>query len=90
LISRFLFGCAAVVLLLSGAPLALELFRVDACLDRGGSYDYASARCDFQATHTPQPLLQRHRLSLGVGLPGAAVLSGLALLARARNRRPAA
>jgi len=31
--------------------LFIDWARVDDCLDRGGSYDYESGECDFEANH---------------------------------------
>lgn len=31
--------------------LLIDWGRVDACLDKGGSYDYERGECDFQSSH---------------------------------------
>jgi hypothetical protein len=38
-------------------PAAMELFSVDACLDAGGSYNYAQGVCDLQQSHIYSPSL---------------------------------
>ena len=51
-----------------------EWWRIDYCLDAGGSFDYTRWVCDFEAQHKPVSYLTRR--------PGARILasSGLAML----------
>lgn len=42
-------------------------WRLDACLDRGGSFDYAVSACDLGATHAASSLMGQHALWLTVG-----------------------
>lgn len=38
-----------------------EWFQVDACLDRGGSFNYTKMTCDLAVSHPYIPFLARHR-----------------------------
>jgi hypothetical protein len=38
-----------------------ERFQVDACLDSGGSFNYATMTCDPAVSHPYIPFLVRHR-----------------------------
>ena len=63
-----------------GGLLASGCGEIDACLDRGGSYDYQLERCDLQATH-PGPdapcvkaILDGWRV-VGYSAPGSSAMS---------------
>ena len=47
--------------ILLGGLYVREMFLVDACLDLGGSFDYATMTCDPVSTHPYIPFLVRHR-----------------------------
>lgn len=38
-----------------------EWYQVDACLDRGGSFNYTTMTCDLAVSHPYIPFLARHR-----------------------------
>ena len=68
------------LLLLILVPLAFVSLRetraVNACAERGGSYDHASRECDMAATHAYEPFMERHGMLIGatlVALMGAGV-----------------
>lgn len=84
--ARVLFILALLALL---TPLGLylhEAVSVDTCLDRGGSYNYRLAACDFKESHPYVPFLERYVLVTTIGLVLFLGLSGFAL--RARRRVP--
>lgn len=57
---------------------ASESLRVDACLDAGGSFDYARDRCDHESGHPHEPFAERHvGLAAAGGLGAALVVAGL-------------
>lgn len=88
--ARVLFVLALVALL---SPLGLSLYEavsVDACLDRGGSYDYRLAACDFNDSHPYVPFLERHILVTTLGLVLCLGLNGFALLMRRHGGPPGA
>lgn len=47
-------------LILAGLYLH-EFYLVDACIDSGGSFDYATMTCDPSTSHPCVPFLARHR-----------------------------
>jgi hypothetical protein len=59
-------------LAIAGLPPVAELFRIDDCLDRGGSYNYETSTCDLAQSHAVQPFANRHRQTVVVGLLVAA------------------
>ena len=68
------------LLLLILVPLAFVSLRetraVNACAERGGSYDHASRACDMASTHVYEPFMERHGVLIGatvVALAGAMV-----------------
>jgi hypothetical protein len=80
------------LLLLVLLPLAFvslrETLAVNACAERGGSYDHASGECDMAASHTYEAFMDRHGVLIGatlVALAGAGV--AVWLRRRARRRR---
>lgn len=69
------------------APLAVNAIResvaLDSCLDAGGSYDYAAARCDHERNHTASPFAERPRAwLLGTGIAVLLFSAGAAISAR--------
>jgi hypothetical protein len=78
----------AVILLLSGFllawPVGMELSDMDRCADAGGSFDYATGRCDFKVDHPSAGLWQRH----GKGLLASIALGGLGCALLFRRKRP--
>jgi len=50
----FLFGITLLFFAVWVLTLFINWAEVDDCLDRGGSYDYESGRCDFDVNH-PNP-----------------------------------
>jgi hypothetical protein len=81
------------LMLLVLLPLAFVSLRetraVNACAERGGSYDHAARECDMTASHSYEPFMERHGVLIGatlVALIGAAVavwLRGRAVRERA-------
>jgi hypothetical protein len=75
----------ALAVAVAALPLAVsylgESLSVDTCLDAGGSYDYATKRCDHAISHPYVPYLVRHAsLVYGTGIVmvlGAAAAIGL-------------
>ncbi len=71
--SRKLKRVAGVTLLVAAMALIwrsmAEFIAVDACLDRGGSYNYATGVCDFTESHpfAPQPRTASLWLALAFG-----------------------
>jgi hypothetical protein len=47
-----LFGATLLLFVVWAVILFIDWARVDDCLDKGGSYDYERAECDFQSNHT--------------------------------------
>jgi hypothetical protein len=78
----------AVVLLVSGFllawPFGTELTDMDRCSEAGGSFDYASGRCDFKVNHPSAELWQRH----GKGLLASIALGALGCALLFRRKRP--
>jgi hypothetical protein len=59
-------------------PFTREFFAVDACLDGGGSFDYAVGMCDHQKNHPFVPFTARHQAATPTGVTGTVlVLVGL-------------
>jgi hypothetical protein len=82
------------LLVLGGALIAgpsfeyvREFLAVDSCLDGGGSFDYAQSRCDQANNHPFIAYSDRHATSLRVGLAGAILCVGAAMLS-ARSAPP--
>lgn len=68
----------SVLLLAVVVPYTRELFVVDACLDGGGSFDYAVGVCDHQKNHPFVPFTARHQAAMPAGVTGTVlVLVGL-------------
>lgn len=66
-------------------PILGELCAVDACLDRGGSFDYLASECSSVITHPYIPFLQRRGFQLVAGvLFASAAVSALTGAVRAR------
>jgi hypothetical protein len=89
-----------VALIMAGLALPLpaamsyasELLAVDACLDQGGSYDYAKGRCDDQISHPYVTYEVRHPLLAHTFLPaiaGAVILVLTGSVVTGRSRRDA-
>ena len=85
---------AAATLILLGIFLALQpisyALEIDACLDRGGSFDYQNHRCDLEADHPPGSSLPRSLIYFGLAL--LSFVGGLLLIraeSKRRQRRPA-
>jgi hypothetical protein len=78
------------LLLLILVPLAFVSLRetraVNACAERGGSYDHASRACDMAASHTYEPFMERHGVLIGATLV-ALVGAGVAVWLRRRALR---
>ena len=72
---------AAVLLL---AFVGWEFFAVDACLDAGGSFNYAARQCDMARTHAYPGLWQTFGLPL-VGAVVAAAIGVRALVTGGRH-----
>jgi hypothetical protein len=84
------------MLLVLGGALAVwpavdyvrEFAAVDACLDAGGSFDYAHSRCDRVETHQFVAYSNRHPTSVRIGaLGGALFMVGVVVLVREPKRR---
>ena len=50
----FLFGVTVLLFAVWAVTLFINSSEVDACLDRGGSYDHERGRCDLDVSH-PNP-----------------------------------
>ena len=68
-----------------------EFFAADACLNRGGSFDYVLSRCDMVEGHAYLPVLPRWRSWLDGPTVGLSLflLVGAVLLLRTQDRRRA-
>ena len=79
---------AAVTLILFGVFLALQpisyAWEIDACLDRGGSFDYENQRCDFDVSHPAGSALSRSAIYYGLALISFA--GGVQLIRSASKR----
>lgn len=51
LILGSLFGATILLFAVWAVTLFIDWARVDDCLDKGGSYDYERAECDFETNH---------------------------------------
>ena len=78
--TRVLLILALVALLTLLGLYLREGVSIDACLDRGGSYNYRLAECDFNDMHPYAPFLERHVLITMFGLVLVLALSGCGLL----------
>jgi len=77
---RRIVGAVAVIFALTLAwPVAAEFMAVDACLDRGGSYNYIRSACDLQQNHQHLPLFERQGFRIVGGLSFTAL--GVLLIA---------
>jgi hypothetical protein len=78
------------LLLLVLVPLAFVSLRetraVNACAERGGSYDHASRACDMAASHAYEPFMERHGVLIGATLV-ALIGAGVAVWLRGRALR---
>ena len=78
------------LLLLILVPLAFVSLRetraVNACAERGGSYDHASRECDRAVSHTYEPFMERHGVLIGATLV-ALLGAGVAVWLRSRALR---
>jgi hypothetical protein len=85
-------------LLLLALPLAalglhygIEAYLADACLDRGGAFDYEAWRCSMSQTFETAPYLQRHwgkaALAASLSVSGLIVLGLHGLRHRRRHRQ---
>ena len=74
--------------LVVGSDFALEAFRVDRCLDGGGSFDFDRGICDYAMNHPFSPYLKRHLGLLLSCTTGALAGLGLVLLVRVRPQVP--
>ena len=79
---------AAATLILFAVFLALQPIsyarQIDSCLDRGGSFDYESHRCDFDVDHPTGSAVSRSVIYYGLALLSFA---GGVRLVRAASRR---
>lgn len=79
---------AAATLILFGVFLALQpisyALEIDGCLDRGGSFDYANHRCDFEVNHPAGSVLTQSIIYFGLALISFG--SGLRLVRAASKR----
>ncbi len=80
--ARVLFIVALFALLTPLGPCLYEAVSVDTCLDRGGSYNYRLAACDFNEDHPCVPFLERYVLVTIIGMVLFLGFSGFALQAR--------
>jgi len=46
-----LFGATFLLFAVWAVTLYIDQARVDACLDKGGSYDFERNACDFESNH---------------------------------------
>jgi len=77
-----LLAVAALVFL--AAERVVEIFTVDACLDKGGSYDYVTGACDLNQKHPPVPYIKRHpETGVAASLAVVAALLSVLLMTRA-------
>lgn len=68
-----------------GWPATAEFLAIDACLDAGGSFNYAQSVCDFRTSHPYSPTILRSPWLILLG--GAMFVSGAAaILQRGRTR----
>jgi hypothetical protein len=58
-------------------PSISEFFAVDSCLDAGGSFDYATGRCDHTANHAYVDSWERHGAAIFGAFVFVIVASGL-------------
>jgi hypothetical protein len=78
-----LLGAACLVAGLTLVPACEEFFAVDACLDRGGVFDYARSRCDFVVTHlSARSYVERRPVRVSASLMGALLLVVCAYVVR--------
>ena len=86
--SRHNLRIAAATLILFGVFLALQpisyALEIDACLDRGGSFDYQNHRCDFEGDHPAGSAIPRSLIYFGLAL--VSFVGGL-LLIRSESKR---
>ena len=79
---------AAATLILFGAFLALQpisyAWEIEACLDRGGTFDYENHRCDFDVSHPAGSAMARSAIYFGLALISFA--GGLRLASAAGKR----
>ena len=63
---------AAATLILFGVFLALQpisyAWEIEACLDKGGSFDYENHRCDFDVSHPAGSAIARSAVYFGLAL----------------------
>ncbi len=75
---------AAIVVV--GGSYGRDWWRVDSCLDGGGSFNFGYGQCDYSANHPYVSYFTRHSTLLLGG--AAAALVGLILATRRRAQRP--
>ncbi len=82
-------GAALLSLLPIFAIWLQEFLAVDACLDRGGSFNYVAGQCDLIENHTYVAFSARHGLAVALSVVAAALLSAgfLVLVAAERGSR---
>jgi len=67
-------------------PRLSESLAVDACLDRGGSYDYAQGTCDHVNNHLYVPWSERSHRHTPMLVGMVFILGGMVVLAFGRSR----
>jgi hypothetical protein len=83
--SSLLGPIVALVFLATFSPMVMiwgiENQRVDQCLDRGGSFDYAELRCDLVADHAFVPFVNRRPKLVRLAQAGSLVIVALGAFA---------
>jgi hypothetical protein len=68
-------GAAVLSLVPIVAMWLQEFLAVDACLDRGGSFNYVAGQCDLIESHAYVAFSARHGLAIALSVVAAAILS---------------
>ncbi len=71
---------AALVLGVIAFRFVADAENVDSCLDQGGSFDYQTMRCDFDASHAFASYSTRHPADKAVAVGAFAVVIGAATM----------
>lgn len=82
-------GALAAAVLIGNSPRLRIWLAIDTCLDRGGSFNYVAAACDFQRNHPyrPEAITAPWVSPAGTAMASGILLPGLGLLLFGTGRR---